>query len=702
MLLKIHRVADAVHELLVRQDSLTCYWCLKLLQSFFDTEKTARMALTVAMSITTGATGATASKVPINMPNDQRTKVVQYFVQQKEIQLAVVDLLPSSFGESAANSGFWMQDEDNGTHYYSDPSTNNGERDNSESHGLPSLQTSEARVGANMNIVHFDALLTLQQVVMHLARAERQQRASVSRHRHLHSRRHHRQSISGADEGDDIPADRQTAVLAEKLLRKHRFITDSVVDMRLTRTVETAVALAKFLVAHFNGSASRTKRRNSVVTVAAVGGHDPQAVREDRRGRREKRRNSIAAVSFIASNQGTNDCVEFESDSDRSSREAALSHLKAFLAEYERKKHPVEHRSRLFRAQHTILAPLSTLSQQTSSDNMTEVLLSYRRECGLQLRDAGNSSRRQEHCFIDDPLTLEHLVEDARSSSQHSRSPSRRRNRRPRRQSMCESSLRNSFSRIDRGELCGSRERSSVEKSSGGSLHCCRVDSGHVVTRSNISKRRRHSVSSTPSIVKISDLAPPSAPHQVPSDNQRDEDQPARELFPTESMIGHQGSADPTPPTASRRAVAHTCDACIGCNDVCANNKCFFCAEKEYQLRLAFGGSAVVCGDQRLMRRPSHRAQLAPKSMEQRQYSSCEMRRHQTPRSCWVLVDGDVYDVTDLLGAHPGGAQVLLEAAQKGKDCASVIANHPPAARQVLTNYRLGRFYYCEKRTVPQ
>jgi len=394
--------------------------------------------------------------------------------------------------------------------------------------------------------------------------------------------------------------------------------------------------------------------------------------------------------------------VGYESDSDRSSREAALSHLKAFLAEYERKKHPVEHRSRLFRAQHTILAPLSTLSQQTTSDNMTEVLLSYRRECELQLRDANNSSsRRQEHIYIDDPLTLEHLVEDESSGSQHTRSPCRRANRRQRRQSMYESSLRNSFSRIDRGELCGSRERSSVEKSSDGSLHCCRVDSGHVITHSNISKRRRHSVSSTPSIVKISDLAPPTVCHPAPSDNQL-EDQPAGKTFPTESMIGHQGSADPTPPTASRRAVAHTCDACIGCNDVCANNRCFFCAEKEYQLRLAFGGSAVVCGDQRQMRRPSERAQPAPKSLEQRQYSSCELRRHQTPRSCWVIVDGDVYDVTDLLGAHPGGAQVLLEAAQNGKDCASVIANHPPAARHVLTNYRLGKFYYCEKRTVPQ
>jgi len=271
VLLKIHRVVDATQELLVQQDSLTCYWCLKLLQSFFNTEKNARMALTVAMSTTAGATGATASKVPINMPNDQRTKVVQYFVQQKEIQLAIVDLLPSSFGESAVHSGYWMQDEDNVAHYYSDPSTNNGERNSGETHELPSLQTSEARVGANMNIVHFDALLTLQQVMMH--------------HRHNHPRRYHRQSISGADEGGDIPAARQTAAFAEKLLRKHRFITDSVVDMRLTRTVETSVALAKFLVAHLNDNAPHTKRRNSVVAVAAVGDHDPRAARDDRRGR---------------------------------------------------------------------------------------------------------------------------------------------------------------------------------------------------------------------------------------------------------------------------------------------------------------------------------------------------------------------------------------------------------------------------------
>lgn len=690
---------DAIQELLIQQDSLTCYWCLKLLQAFFDAEKTARVAVTVAMN-TIPANAAAATKVPVNMPNDQRAKAVQYFVQQKEIQHTIVDLLPSSFGDSAVHSGYWMHDEEGDAHQTNDNSSSNGEGDTGETYELSSLQTSEARVGANMNIVHFDALFTLHQVVMHLARAERQQRTSAGQRRHLQHRRHHRQANDGAGEAGDVPAARQSAVLAEKLLRKFRFITDSVVDMRLTRTAETSVALAKFLVAHFSGGVPHMRRRNSVVAVAAVGDHGPRAARGDRHGRREKRRNSIAAIASNVSNQDTHEFEGDESDDGLSGRAAALCHLKAFLADYERKKHPFEYRSRPFRPQHTILAPLSTLSQQTTSDNMTEVLMSYRRECERQLRDVCNSSRRQGNDTMDDPLTLEHLIEDESGNSHHTDNR-RRRNNRHRRQSMYESSLRISFSEIDRRELCGSRDRSSLEKSSNGSLHCSRVDSAYAVTRSDISKRRRHSVASTPSIVKISDLAPPSTSRPVRSDNQREE-QPAGEMFPTESMVGHQGSADPTPLTASRRAVAHACDACIGCNDVYANNKCFFCVEKEYQLRLAFGGSAVVRGDQQQMRRPSERAPPVSMSTEQRQYSSCELRRHQTPRSCWVLVDGDVYDVTDLLGAHPGGAQVLLEAAQKGKDCAAVIANHPPAARQVLANYRLGKFYYCEKRTVPQ
>ena len=43
-----------------------------------------------------------------------------------------------------------------------------------------------------------------------------------------------------------------------------------------------------------------------------------------------------------------------------------------------------------------------------------------------------------------------------------------------------------------------------------------------------------------------------------------------------------------------------------------------------------------------------------------------ELRNHSTASSCWIAVDGIVYDVTKFLKAHPGGANVIIDVS--GKD----------------------------------
>ncbi|CAL5868016.1 uncharacterized protein PFLUO_LOCUS2239 [Penicillium psychrofluorescens] len=43
-----------------------------------------------------------------------------------------------------------------------------------------------------------------------------------------------------------------------------------------------------------------------------------------------------------------------------------------------------------------------------------------------------------------------------------------------------------------------------------------------------------------------------------------------------------------------------------------------------------------------------------------------EIEQHNSRRSCWVAIHGAVYDVTDFLDSHPGGAQVILRCA--GRD----------------------------------
>ena len=72
-----------------------------------------------------------------------------------------------------------------------------------------------------------------------------------------------------------------------------------------------------------------------------------------------------------------------------------------------------------------------------------------------------------------------------------------------------------------------------------------------------------------------------------------------------------------------------------------------------------------------------------------------ELQRHKTTTSCWIAVDGIVYDVTKFLKSHPGGAQVILDSS--GRDATEeffsfhkkeVLAKYGPKLRVgVLENY---------------
>lgn len=47
-----------------------------------------------------------------------------------------------------------------------------------------------------------------------------------------------------------------------------------------------------------------------------------------------------------------------------------------------------------------------------------------------------------------------------------------------------------------------------------------------------------------------------------------------------------------------------------------------------------------------------------------------EVSKHNTASSCWVIIDGYVYDVTQFLPDHPGGQQSVLRWAGKVRQCA--------------------------------
>lgn len=70
-------------------------------------------------------------------------------------------------------------------------------------------------------------------------------------------------------------------------------------------------------------------------------------------------------------------------------------------------------------------------------------------------------------------------------------------------------------------------------------------------------------------------------------------------------------------------------------------------------------------------------------------YLLAEVAKHASESSCWMVIDGSVYDVTSFIPNHPGGRQMLLGC---GKDASAMFnGRHSAQARSLLPNYLIGK-----------
>jgi hypothetical protein len=75
-------------------------------------------------------------------------------------------------------------------------------------------------------------------------------------------------------------------------------------------------------------------------------------------------------------------------------------------------------------------------------------------------------------------------------------------------------------------------------------------------------------------------------------------------------------------------------------------------------------------------------------------YTVADVSQHASTTSCWLLIDGRVYDVTTYLRSHPGGARTITPWC--GKEATEAFATedgrgeHSTSAYQQLDDYYLG------------
>lgn len=80
--------------------------------------------------------------------------------------------------------------------------------------------------------------------------------------------------------------------------------------------------------------------------------------------------------------------------------------------------------------------------------------------------------------------------------------------------------------------------------------------------------------------------------------------------------------------------------------------------------------------------------------MELETLTMAEVAEHDNPQSCWLVIEGNVYDVTEYARHHPGGNAILQGC---GKDATQLFNNRPGTgtphsqkARKQLPSYQIG------------
>lgn len=134
-----------------------------------------------------------------------------------------------------------------------------------------------------------------------------------------------------------------------------------------------------------------------------------------------------------------------------------------------------------------------------------------------------------------------------------------------------------------------------------------------------------------------------------------------------------------------------SCDACACCNDTCGDEDCLSCTKKS-QRRNHRG----IPGEVGIF---PFWSGAQPSASEHTYYTMCQLRRHCTEDSCWLLAGDIIYDATPYLKgkSHPGGEHSILKKSGGACDCKVDIQFHSKNARSMWKKYKIGKLRSCAR-----
>jgi len=82
------------------------------------------------------------------------------------------------------------------------------------------------------------------------------------------------------------------------------------------------------------------------------------------------------------------------------------------------------------------------------------------------------------------------------------------------------------------------------------------------------------------------------------------------------------------------------------------------------------------------------------KSESRKCFTLCQIKRHRTLASCWLVCQNNVYDATDFFCFHPGGITSILRHSG-GEDCSLDFNFHSRNAQKLWKSKQIGYLIKC-------